>query len=506
MRILVAYHHYEQPDESRATILDHIRTLEHSSDEHEIVYYNANDHVPSVASIDDSTPIVVPDVAKQRFDAVILHYTLLSMRALGLGFYRYKQHVAWIGGLDTIKVALPQDEGSYAGVLDEWLFELGVSIVFSIHFAEGRTLYPLMRRYADIYPCLPGYIDDGKARELAPRLVKTHERPKDIVYRARNLPYRIGRYSQLKHEIADAVGSAAQARGLECDISTRNEDTVLGPKWLPFLASSKAVIGTQGGYGAIDWRGEIPAKLEVMLAEKPGLTFDEFDAHMPSGWDGHGWLTITPRHFEAVITKTCQVLVEGDYKGILRPNRHFIPIAADWSNADEVVDRLCDHDGLQEMAQTAYEEIFESGKYSYRVFADMIVGAIESQRKRDKMTDRTDQQTSDEDRESALQRELIAERHHNAMIAQRLVEFGHKISAFVQNTEGASEQLYASVNSQLQAATQQAAANSQTLANSIAELTDKITRVEAFHPNRYLLVCALLLAFIAGVGVTLLAR
>ena len=40
---------------------------------------------------------------------------------------------------------------------------------------------------------------------------------------------------------------------------------------------------------------------------------------MPSGWDSYAFFAISPRHLEAVITKTAQVLVEGRYSGVLEP-------------------------------------------------------------------------------------------------------------------------------------------------------------------------------------------
>ena len=81
-------------------------------------------------------------------------------------------------------------------------------------------------------------------------------------------------------------------------------------------------------------------------------------------------------HLEAVITKTCQVLVEGDYDGILQPNRHYIPLKRDFSNLVEVLDKLRDDELLEEIANQAYEEIYMSKRYSYEKFASDIHDAI----------------------------------------------------------------------------------------------------------------------------------
>ncbi|MBT8506740.1 hypothetical protein B1F79_04690 [Coxiella-like endosymbiont of Rhipicephalus sanguineus] len=45
---------------------------------------------------------------------------------------------------------------------------------------------------------------------------------------------------------------------------------------------------------------------------------------------------ISPRHFEAVATKTLQILYEGEYSNILKPWVHYVPLKKDYSNFDEV--------------------------------------------------------------------------------------------------------------------------------------------------------------------------
>ena len=47
---------------------------------------------------------------------------------------------------------------------------------------------------------------------------------------------------------------------------------------------------------------------------------------------------ISPRHLEACATRTCQVLVEGEYSGVLRPGEHYIPVRKDLSNLDDVLE------------------------------------------------------------------------------------------------------------------------------------------------------------------------
>ena len=154
----------------------------------------------------------------------------------------------------------------------------------------------------------------------------------DIVYRARNLPYHVGHHGQLKHEIAQIVEPAARALGLRTDISTDIRDTKYGDAWFEFLASGRCVIGTESGSSALDPVGAIRRFEAEWRPSHPDATFEEFSALQEPGWDDYDFTAISPRLFEAAQTKTAQLLVEGDYDGILEPETHYFPLRADFSN------------------------------------------------------------------------------------------------------------------------------------------------------------------------------
>src|SRR4029077_2007133 len=112
----------------------------------------------------------------------------------------------------------------------------------------------------------------------------------------------------------------------EVDISTDPRDAVLGDRWFPFIASARAALGSDSGASAIARRGELATAERTMLAERPDLTFADFDAAMPAGWDGELPGSVGPRHLEAAAARTCQVLVEGHYDGVLEPDVHYLPV------------------------------------------------------------------------------------------------------------------------------------------------------------------------------------
>jgi len=347
----------------RAAIGHHLRVLDYATARHHVFYHNAVNGAPRW-------------LRRLDFDAVILHTTFLCMRWSHL-FYIWKWKTRWIKELDCVKIALPQDEYDHAEILDEWLAELGVSVIFT-NFDESRrkVLYPIMTDRATFYKCFTGYIDDGAARRYATKLLPPEKRPNDVVYRASHLPYWFGSHGQLKHRIADVVVERARAHGLQCDISTRWENTVVGEQWLDFLMSGRTVIGCESGSSVLDRRGEIKAQIEQILQEDPSTSFEEVSTQLPDGWDEHQFFALSPRHFEAIITKTCQILIEGRYEGVLEPDKHYIPLKRDLSNVDEVLEKIKDQELIKRIADQAYSDIYLSGAYSYRRLAAEIEGVL----------------------------------------------------------------------------------------------------------------------------------
>ena len=76
---------------------------------------------------------------------------------------------------------------------------------------------------------------------------------------------------------------------------------------------------------------------------------------------------ISSRHFEAVGTKTCQLLVEGRYNGILEAGVHYIPVRRDLDDIEDATRRLLDTAERTRIADAAYEHVRRGHTYSHRV-------------------------------------------------------------------------------------------------------------------------------------------
>lgn len=364
MKVLAVYW-YPPGVELRPAVRAHLHALDGHGDT--LVYHNAAHGSPRW-------------LRSLRPDVVILHTTFLCLRWVE-DFPRHESRFAWLADLDRPKIALPQDEYDHSEVLDYWLASLGVSRVYS-NFGQStrEVLYPSLSGRVEFRRALTGYVDEEAGERLRGSLQPLAERPYDVVYRASQLPYWFGSHGQLKHSIGAAVAGRAGAHGLSTDISTRVEDVLLGDRWWDLLRSGRVVIGCESGSSVLDRRGEVQAQIKKLLAHQPGLSFKEVSDLMPDGWDSWSFFAISPRHLEAVLTKTCQVLVEGSYSGVLEPERHYIPLRRDLGDLDDVLERLRDTALLQRIADQAYEDIYLSRRYSYDAFAGELRAGIAGRR------------------------------------------------------------------------------------------------------------------------------
>jgi hypothetical protein len=361
--ILVIYHYdnrYEFP--VRATKWDHLYSFRHYSP-HRHYYLNVAFH---------KLPNYLIHV---KFDLVIFHTIFLSSRWDLSLFKQLVDEVESLKLIKAIKVVMPQDEFIHTDVLCDFINSFQIDYVFSI-FPESewpKIYHKVNCEKTKFYKILAGYIDESSVRGIN-QLSSNSVRDIDIGYRAHhNAPW-LGRHGMLKVKVAELFQKDAPRKGLITDISTQQKDVLLGDAWQKFLIRCKYVIGVPGGASILDRDGTLKARTEDYLRNHPQANFEEIENACFQGMDGS--LTaavITPRHLEACTIRTCQILVEGDYNGILKPDKHYIELKSDFRNLDQVLD-LVQHDNLRErITSNAYRDIVESGQYTYREMVRFIL-------------------------------------------------------------------------------------------------------------------------------------
>ena len=292
-------------------------------------------------------------------------------------FERITENISTLRYDNAVKVCLPQDEFTSMDRLCAFINDFGVTCVFSVAPpSEWEKIYKTVdRKKVKFIQILTGYLDESVAEKWSVlSRDRFDRRDLDIGYRTVSTAI-WGRFNLLKAKVADVFQKEASARGLKSDIKIGAEHFKMGDEWLRFLSSCRYTLGVEGGSRILDWDGSILAAVSEHLKKKPDATFDDLaTACVPVGREGEiNVVAISPRHLEACLTRTVQILVEGDYNGVLRPHEHYIPLKADFSNLAEVFERMKDEAARFNIAEAAFEHVVASGRYTYRSMVQRVL-------------------------------------------------------------------------------------------------------------------------------------
>jgi hypothetical protein len=306
-----------------------------------------------------------------EFDVVIIHYSLVIISDYYLAPH-FREQLRQFSGL---KILFIQDEYRWVNAITAMIRYLGINVLFTllpsseVSKVYNETTVPGV----EIVESLAGYASDGPAGLSS----SFEDRPIDIGYRGRTLPYWLGRHAQDKVWIGQEFLRRAGPYGLRCDIGWAERDRIYGEQWIRFLGSCKATLGTESGASIVDFDGSIESRTSQYLAGHPSASFEEVWKAILEPHEGNvQYFMISPRMFEAAALRTALILFPGQYSGIIKPEIHYIPLAKDFSNVDEVVQRLRDPAFITSMTDRTYEDLVASGRFSHRALGRDLDQAI----------------------------------------------------------------------------------------------------------------------------------
>ncbi len=322
------------------------------------------------------------ETVNKDYDIIVIDCTILCYRWASPSSFlqNLKEKYDFIRRSSAKKIAFPQDDYDHYAILDQWMVDWKVDVIFSPLAEYADELYPQSSRKAAILPCLTGYVDSA---DIA--IIERHaqqpmaERRIDVGYRARRLPYKFGRFGLLKSDIADRFTAAVQKSGatLALDISTRPEATILGTNWLKFLGNCRFVLGTASGSSLLDPDGRVQNAILAYQAVHPNADFDEVEMNCFPGLEGRRlYATLGPRILEAAAVRACQILVPNDGLKPLLPDVHYIPLDPFCKNIDEVLSKMADLDRAKAMADATYDLLISSNDYKYESLTKNLFCAV----------------------------------------------------------------------------------------------------------------------------------
>ena len=334
------------------------------------------DHAPEHNYVYHDVAAPLPDYVKDiHFDAVVLDVTLLCSRwGQRDVLERCKNEYAFVRDLDAVRLAFPQDEYDCHELLDDWMIDWNVDVVFSVIDSDWDVLYPRYHKTGEIQLAYCGCLDETLLDYTAKPF---GERSIDLGYRTRKLVPFCGRIGETKWTIGVEVERLARSRDLVTDIVVDDSKKLLGVKWIDFINDCKFTLGSNSGSSLLDPTGDVQRAVRRYLSSHPKATFEEVEEACFPGLDGqYAFTAISPRVLETATLGSGQILVDGAYSGIVKPWEHYLPIRADASNFDEIVEAMGDVEEMERMIKRCREAILDCRFLRYSFQAQRILDLI----------------------------------------------------------------------------------------------------------------------------------
>jgi hypothetical protein len=360
------------PKETRDVLLRLTFFLKKYKPEHIYIYHNV--------------ALPFPEYLREvKFDAIVFDVTVMALRFpyQKRYFKKFLNAFCFLQNISSVKIAFPQDEYDCHKILDEWLSSWNIDVIFS-PLADNQHIGLIYTSYKDrgiIKHGFTGYIDDFHIN-ITNNSIPFELRPIDLGYRARKLPPYFGRIGEMKWRIAHELSVLlTKHTNFKTDISCEYSDVLLGEAWYDFLKNCKFVFGSLSGSSLLDPDGTIQEKVRGYCSLHPNYKFEEVERLFFPNQDIYFFTAISPRNIEAAFTKTGQILVKGPYSGLLEPWEHYIPLEADLSNFEEVINAMKDEKFSKKMIERCYNRISSQDRLYYKELADTVIKLIHDLRK-----------------------------------------------------------------------------------------------------------------------------
>jgi hypothetical protein len=295
---------------------------------------------------------------KFDFDAIILTSTFLGKISHPKTYRRIKEKYSFIKNQRSLKIGLPQDDYWAQETRDNWYSE-NLDILISVFQRKyWAVLYPKsIEKKVKIIKGHTTYINKDSFTKI--NYKEFNQREYDVVYRTMGLPYFPNKIGLTKSLIGDFF-LKKHKDDFKLNISHKEKDLIFGDDWIKFLANSKSVLGSSSGSSVILRNHHHISKLEKAKKDKM-FNYEKFEKSFFNKKDRNYNLTdISPRNIEAAKTMTLQILVEGDYGGILKKNIDYFCLKEDLSNSEELINLLNNPLELNKITKNCFERIINS--------------------------------------------------------------------------------------------------------------------------------------------------
>ena len=310
------------------------------------------------------------------FDGVIMMSTFIDW------VKRYQNGDSWLKQYEFLnktkafKVVFSQDDYWLSEVRDLFYTSIGVNLLFPV--CPPSTWMELYPNYmSSSGKSILGYTIylTEQMINLSNLSIPWENREQDIVYRASGIPTFPNKLGYIKANIGESFKLALGLNhNLKLDISTSKESFISGNRWYSFIANSKSILGSNSGSSVNVRNHSIINQLNQFKKVSPFANIHEIEQNVLEERDiNKNYTGISPRNIEAAMLGTLQILVPGDYGGILKPYKHYIPMNEDLSNIHEILDILKDKERCLKITTDCRDAVLSTKSlYAENVITDVL--------------------------------------------------------------------------------------------------------------------------------------
>jgi len=245
------------------------------------------------------------------------------------------------------------------------------------------------------------------ARAFSPG-AKSEARPIDVGFRGERYYAFIGDDSRVR--LIDTLLAQGPELGLALDIDWKRRFD--RPGWVHFLQSCRGTVGAEAGSWYLDHddslvlkvydaarreqRGyvisddhgmrqifrRLPLRVKdafALLLRKGPVRYSRFEDERISYEDVQALFSaagtkckayskcISSRHFDAIGTKTCQIMVRGRFNDILVADEHYVAVNPDLADLRGAVERFNDPGERDRIVERAYQYVMDAHTYPHRL-------------------------------------------------------------------------------------------------------------------------------------------
>ena len=362
-------HNIDDLKATRKSHLDHLMFFErYVPEEHNYHYHYVREPVTDA-------------LRKINFHVIIISTTALAFCRYYRDrevFRRFSRAWSFVSNSDAIKLAFPQDDYHRSNDIDALLAAWGIDIIYTVRPEYGDLFYPLSGRSSQLKSVYSGYVDDDSIKSTAGYRKSFEDREFDIVQRVTMHPAWGGRFSQIKGNMARAFADFCESNGgVKANISTRPEDALTGNGWMALLGNGRFALGSEGGCSLWDPDGIFLDRSVAYLQDNPDASFGDVEAACFPGEDGkHVFTGFTPRLFEYATMGCSPILTEGEYRGLLQPWEHYIPVKQDLSDVTDAIEATKDINAAKRRIRACHDALIENPSLRYSALARAVTDDV----------------------------------------------------------------------------------------------------------------------------------